>query len=114
LNLQYRFKQSDYVHAITITEEAAQASIRTIRPESSGCGETMTLSSAPGFYGRGAANLKLDAAAGAWLACVRPGADVHVVLILRDAVLIQLRAFPEAGLGKDEVLKIAASMRQMP
>jgi hypothetical protein len=54
---------------------------------------------------------------GAWRGCGETGAadrSAHIVLLAQGKVVVQIRAFPEAKLTKDDVLKLAASLRPAP
>ena len=114
LSLEYHFMDSASVLAITIREDILDAPAVSLSPETPGCIEPVSLASGPAFYGVGVGGINRGPSPGSWLICAQrtPGdRQVHVVMMARGNVLVQIRAFHESNLTRQDVLRLADSLK---
>jgi hypothetical protein len=117
VNLEYRINGSQFVPPLHIVEEVERdQDAVTLSKMNADCGEFITLDSGEEvFYAKGIGALRRGDAPNQFLVCPQtpgpPLAMSHVYMV-RQNVIIQILGFPESGLNREELLKIAASMRQ--
>jgi hypothetical protein len=115
--MEYRFNRSLNVPAILVSESAqAQpgTALRLSLKEES-CGEILKASQGDLVYFSGPVELDEGVAAGEWLACKveeTPQRDFHTVLLTRGHVLIEVVAFPEAGVSREDIIRLAGSFAE--
>jgi hypothetical protein len=113
--LEYRLRESLYLPAMTILENRVQErSSITLRLAAPGCGELVAMPSGNAVYGLGALSFSPGDSASTWSVCVNlppAGPAVHQVVLAAGPVMIQLAAFPESGLTRDQVLDVARSLQ---
>ncbi|HLF78196.1 MAG TPA: hypothetical protein VJB57_11980 [Dehalococcoidia bacterium] len=117
LTLEYRFQSSNFVPAIFMREEPADAPVVSLSPQTPGCAEPVNVGGATALYGLGEGRVVRGQTPGQWLACAQDtptDRQAHFLVVARGNVVIHVRAFPEAKLTKEDVLKIAASLRPAP
>ncbi|HLF79742.1 MAG TPA: hypothetical protein VJB57_19850 [Dehalococcoidia bacterium] len=114
--LEYRRNGSDFVPGILITETIDREGVGPVHLILAGpaCGEEVTIGGQSAIYGLGNGSLYAGDNAREWLGCVEtgPAKNIHVLLLTRGDVLIEIHAFPESGLTKDDVLRMAASLTE--
>ena len=114
LLLDYRFKESLNVAGIVITE-AAHASPGTklhLSVPGESCGEVLKGKQGVIVYINGLAEAQPAASEGEWSVCrvpESPPRNAHTVMLTRGHVLIEVLAFPEAGVSREEILRLAES-----
>jgi hypothetical protein len=117
LALEYRFQDSNFVPAITIAEHRTEEQVTSLSPETPGCATAVSLSTGTALYGMGAGRMQRGQTPGAWVGCAQQTPNdrqAHVVMLTRGNILVQIRAFPEAKITREDILKIAASLRPAP
>ncbi len=116
LVLDYRFQNSNFVPAIILREDLAEQPVTSLTPETPDCAEVISIRDIRALYGLGSGSLRPGPTPGTWQGCAEIGNDrnAHVVMLARGRIVVQIRAFPEANLTKEDVLKIAASLRPAP
>ena len=89
----------------------------TLTPEREGCGEQIALSSGIALLGTGEKELSPGDQPGEWLACIEqrnPKREVMYFLLARGRLMIEISAFPESGVSKEELIRLAASLTEVP
>jgi len=114
LLLDYRFNESLSVPGIVVTE-SAQATpgtkLELVLADKS-CGEIQNLAHGKAIYVNGAAEIRPGIREGQWMVCKVPESpprDAHTVMLTKGHVLIEVVAFPEAGVSRQEILRLAES-----
>jgi len=115
VTIEYRLHGSPHIHALIITETVLPPSLNdpTLKLAGDGCGERVVVRGAAAIYGRGSGMLSRGSSLNEWLACAQKGPtdrDVHVLFLIRGNLLIQIKAFPEAGITREQILEVAASL----
>ena len=114
LSLEYRFRDSASVLAIVILEDIVEVPAISLSPERPGCIEPVSLAGGPAFYGVGVGRISPGPSPGSWLVCAQETPNdrqIHVVIMARGNVLVQIRAFHESNLTRQDVLRLADSLR---
>ncbi len=117
LLLNYRFNESPNVAGIMVAE-AAHASAGTelhLQVPEQACGEVLKGKRGVLVYVNGSAEAQPGASEGEWSVCKvpeNPPRDAHTVMLTRGNVLIEVVAFPEAGVSKEEILRLADSLME--
>ncbi len=117
LALEYRFANSDFVPAITVYEEKADTPAVSFELERPGCAEKIPMANGTVIYGLGKGTLNRGPTPGVWMVCAQVDPDEvksHVAFFASGDVIVQVRAFPEANISREDFLKMAASFRPAP
>ena len=117
LVLTYRFQGSANVAPILVTESRMVPPGVTVElvPASPLCGEVGQESVGAVFYVNGFAGIEPGKVEGELLVCAlveTPTRDAHTVLVATGDVLVEVLAFPESGLSKDQMLDVALSLAE--
>jgi hypothetical protein len=117
LVMTYRFQASVNVPAIVLTESrpAPPGSVVQLLPAHGGCGEVTAEDGRQTFYANGFASAEPGAVEGQLMVCPveeSPARDAHTVLVLMGEVLVEIRAFLESGVTKEEILDLAGSLAE--
>ncbi len=113
--LQYRFKRSPNVPFLIVTEEGAHAggpelsSNAKIQLTSADCAETIAIGKSTLYYVHGLAGLTSDGD-GTYELCKSDDRDMHYVAMIKNEVVIEIIGFPESGVTKDDIIKIASTL----
>jgi hypothetical protein len=114
--LNYRYKDSPNVPGITISEIHIRGGDvpgdLPLHLELSGpnCGESVALDGAMVFYVHGVAGVQ-DVGGGTLDVCKTKDRDAHYAAITVGNVLVEVLAFSETNVSKDDVVRIAGSLR---
>ena len=116
--LDYRFRGSPNVIAVSVfeTRVGPAGSEVVLLLAAADCGEKLLAGSWHVIYGRGTGTPVPSDSPEAWLVCPRQhpaDRDLHVAFVSRGNVIVEIRAFPEANVTKEDVLRMAASLRQV-
>lgn len=112
--LSYRFRGSDHVPAIWIYQELAEvgdAAVPTLVLSGPSCGDEKMVAGIRLVYVNGIVERQAPDAQNRMLVC-RDGTnprDLHSVMFIKDGIFVELQGFPEAGITKDDMLRMAAS-----
>ncbi len=114
--LSYRFRSSDHVPAVWIYEELSQAegALPKVRLRDPSCGAELTAGSRKILYIAGEVERAPPDQDNAWPVCLQESPfalNLHTVLLTEGSLLIEIQGFPDTGVTKDDVLRIAASLR---
>ena len=117
LQTAYRFRSSVNPPGMIVLQsrQAPPNGAISLTLQGDGCGEVTSDSQGQVFYTEGFAALQPSGEYGAFLLCKIdevPARRSHTVLVSRGSVLIQILAFPESGVTKDEILAAADSLTQ--
>lgn len=111
VHLQYRFNDRTSLPALQIIETIdprAEVQLELTRPD---CGDVLSILGRTAFYGEGLGSLQPVGNAGSWEACPAEGPRQVVNLIFSvDDVIVEVKAFPESGLNRGDLIAIAESM----
>ena len=117
LILDYRYLSSSPIPALTLFETRARGGKAHVSMSEESCGEEVALLDGRVHYGRGVGSLVVDENGHDFYVCPAdgpPGLDIHTAYLAKGEILIEIKAFPEARVTRDDILKIAASLlRQM-
>jgi hypothetical protein len=113
LYLEYRFNESLNVAGIVVTESVHTSPGTDIRLQvrDQACGEVINAGQERLVYVHGFAVAE-PGAGGEWWICKvpeEPPRNSHTVMLTRGEVLIEVVAFPEAGVSKEDILRLAQS-----
>jgi hypothetical protein len=107
----FRFRGSPNLPGITLLQSSlAGLSFRLEGPD---CAETVSTDSGPLFYVHGNYLLGVSEDATEQVLCkdtLMPPRDVHNVIAVRGDTLVEIFAFPEVGISKDEIIALAKSL----
>lgn len=113
--LDFRFRGSPNVPGVIVTQtrplDGAEISVRPRLPE---CGELSQSSAGAYYYVKGLISVLTGPQADLFLVCrdeASPHAETHSVVMARDGILIEVLAFPEAGVDREELLLLLESLR---
>ena len=117
LVITYRFDASVNVPAIVLTESrpASQGTDVELLAAREGCAEVVEDRDRRVFYVNGFASKEPGAVEGRILVCSveeAPARDAHTVLVAIGDVLVEMLAFPESGVSKEEMLALANSLAE--
>jgi len=117
LVLDYRYLGSSPIPALTLLETRALTGPVGLFLGDDSCGEVIQLPEGAVFYGKGAGTLVVDDNSHDYYVCPAdgpPGLDIHTAYLAKGELFIEIKAFPEARVTRDDILKLAASLlRQM-
>ena len=115
--LDYRYLGTSPIPALTLFETKARGGKAHVFMSEDACGEKVLLPEGSVYYARGVGNLVVDDNGHDFYVCPAdgpPGLDIHTAYLAKGEILIEIKAFPEARVTRDDILKIAASLlRQM-
>jgi hypothetical protein len=114
VGISYRFRGSENVPPISISESisAPEGRLARLIPTHPDCGELSTTLEGMTFYVSGLAFVEPGVEEGEVMVCQlaeEPARRSHTVLLTRGNVLIQMYGFSEAGVTKEQILRVAAS-----
>ena len=107
----FRFRGSPALPGITLLQSSLAS--RTFRLSTPDCAETITTDSGPLFYINGGYILDVSEDGTEQFLCrdtSMPSRDVHNVIAVRGDTLVEIFAFPEVGISKDEIIALAKSL----
>jgi hypothetical protein len=114
--LDYRYKDSPNVPGITISEiqigrnDPSGAPPLHLELSGPNCGESVTLDHATVFYVHGVAGVQM-LGGGTLNVCKTEDRDAHYAAITVGNVLVEVLAFSETNVSKDDVMRIAGSLQ---
>jgi hypothetical protein len=117
LQLDYRFHQSLYVPGIVVSESALGppgTTLTLVVPDIT-CGESIEKGALRLIYVYGAADVEPTSREGEFNVCrvpETPERNLHTVLLVRGQILIEVLAFGEGGVSKEEVITLAGSFAE--
>jgi len=114
LYLEYRFHDSPNVAGIVVAESAhaGRGTKVKLRVRDQACGELVNGRQGELVYVNGSAITEPGASDDEWWICKvpeEPPRNSHTVVLTRGQVLIEVVAFPEAGVSKEDILRLAQS-----
>ena len=107
----FRFRGSPNLPGITLVQSSL-AGLR-FRLEGPACAETVSTDSGPLFYIHGNYLLGVSEDGTEQVLCkdtLMPPREVHNVIAVRGSTLVEIFAFPEVGISKDEIIELAKSL----
>jgi hypothetical protein len=110
--LEYRFIGSARVPALLIIETGTDLTVDP-EPAGQGCDKHLKLDFGRVVYGKGAGTTEMSEETRTWLVCATaPGADLYVfsAFLSHGTLMIQIRAFPEAGISEEDFLRAIKSL----
>jgi hypothetical protein len=108
---EFRFHGSPALPGITLLQSSIAT--RTLRLATPDCAETISTDSGPLFYINGGYILDVSEDGTEQFLCrdtSMPSRDVHNVIAVRGATLIEVTAFPEVRVSKDEIIELVKSL----
>jgi len=113
LILDYRYLGSSPIPALTLFETKARGGRAHVFMLEEACGENVDLPEGSVYYGRGMGSRVVDDNGHDFHVCPAegpPGLEVYSAYLAKGEIFIEIKAFPEAGVTRDDVLEIAASL----
>lgn len=110
---EFRFQGSQNVPGIVIVQSRPLGDSPAIRPQSEDCGQLQESAIGPMYYSEGLVRLLAVPEENLWLVCMDETAGhgaTHSVILVTEGVLIEIIAFPEAGVSRDDILELVDSL----
>lgn len=116
LLLSYRFLDSINVPPILVTERSAAkvGEVIEFHLPSGQCGEILEHEGVTIFYANGLVDVQMYGDSGYEVCLLEedPARAVHTLFIAHKNILIGVTAFPQAGISKEQILRMAASFTE--
>ncbi len=112
--MDYRLISSSHIPALTVIETIVPPVENvTLVLESPGCGEEIPSDGRKIFYGLGDGSAYSGDDLGTWYVCASNGPGgraAHAAFFAHENIIVEIKAFPESGISKDDIIRIASSI----
>jgi hypothetical protein len=115
--IEYRFQKSPFTPAVVLRESPLPGLAALDLSQQGSCGEQLNLTHGPAIYGFGSLTTTppSDPTIGRWTVCVHapltgePAA--HAAVMVRNGVMIELRALPEVTIDRATFIRVMESLK---
>lgn len=112
--MEFRFRGSPAIPGITLLETSLEpGDLGALSVRNTDCAEEINSDSGQIFYINGTYTLMVSADESSYMLCRNEGqsGDFHSVVAIRGNVLIEVVAFPEVRITKEEIIEFVKSLR---
>lgn len=113
LILAYRYLETSPLPSLLVIETRTLAGPAHLRLDDPSCGDVVHLREGTVYYGAGAGTLVADDNGQDFRVCPMdgpPGLELHTAFVAGGGIVIEIKAFPEARVTKNDILGVAASL----
>ena len=110
---QFRFQGSENIPGILMVQSRPRGEFASLQPQSEDCGGMVNTGVGPVYYTEGLIRLLPAPDASLWLVCrddTSGQEQTHSIVLVKDGILLELVAFADSGISKDEFLALVESL----